>query len=74
MEHYRVDSEHSNAFTVWKSLGAPESLSSAQGEQLEKAAQLQLLNSPEWMSIENGIFKSHFELPRQGLSLIRLAW
>jgi len=74
MEHYRVDSEHSNAFTVWKSLGAPESLSSAQGEQLEKAAQLQLLNSPEWMSIENGIFKTQFELPRQGLSLIRLAW
>jgi xylan 1,4-beta-xylosidase len=74
VEHYRVDSDHSNAFTVWKFLGAPESLSFGQVEQLEKAAQLQHLNSPEWMSIENGIFKTQFELPRQGLSLIRLAW
>ena len=74
LEHYRVDSDHSNGFTVWKSLGAPESLSAVQHSQLEQAAQLHLLNSPEWVSIESGTFKMQFALPRQGLSLIRLAW
>lgn len=74
LEHYRVDSDHSNAFTVWKSLGAPEPLSPSQAEQLDKAGQLQLLNSPKWISIENGTVTMQFALPRQGLSLIRLAW
>jgi len=73
-EHYGVDSDHSNAFTVWKSMGASESLSAPQRAQLEQAGQLQLLNSPEWISIEGGTFKTQFALPRQGLSLIRLTW
>jgi len=74
IEHYRVDSEHSNAFTVWKSLGEPESMSPSQHEQLENAGQLQLLDSPEWVFVDNGTFKIKFVLPRQGLSLVRLAW
>lgn len=74
LEHYRVDSDHSNAFTVWKALGAPESLSGSQRAQLEQAGQLQVLNSLEWVSIKNGTLTLQFALPRQALSLIRLAW
>ena len=74
LEHYRVDSGHSNAFAVWQSLGSPESLSQGQREELQKAGQLQLLTSPEWVSIEKGTLGIEFTLPRQGLSLLCLSW
>ena len=74
LEHFRIDSNHSNAFTAWKELGSPQSLSPRQDEQLQKEGQLQLLSSPEWISIEKGVAHLKFDLPRQGLSLVRLAW
>ena len=74
LEHFRVDSDHSNAFAAWKKMGAPQSLSADQQEELERAGQLQLLNSPEWVPIENGNLHLQFALPRQGLSLLRVSW
>jgi xylan 1,4-beta-xylosidase len=74
IEHYRVDSNHSNAFTVWKEMGSPQSPSPEQQERLEAAGQLQLLNSPAWKSTEQGTAILEFSLPRQGLSLVRISW
>lgn len=74
VEHFRVDSDHSNAFAVWKTMGSPESLSEDQRTRLQAAGQLQLLTSPEWTTIEHGTIRLHLTLPRQGLSLIRLSW
>jgi xylan 1,4-beta-xylosidase len=73
-EHFRVDSDHSNAFAAWKDTGSLQSLSPGQYEQLEGAGQLQLLNSPAWIPIERGAARLQFTLPRQGLSLLRIAW
>jgi xylan 1,4-beta-xylosidase len=73
-EHFRIDSNHSNAFTAWKKMGSPQSPSPAQYERLGEAGELQLLSSPQWMSIEKGVAHLQFALPRQGLSLVRLAW
>ena len=73
-EHFRVDSRHSNAFTAWKEMGSPQPPSRAQYEQLQDAGQLQLLDSPAWIPIERGAARIQFTLPRQGLSLLRLAW
>jgi xylan 1,4-beta-xylosidase len=74
VEHYRVDSDHSNAFAAWRSLGAPESLTPEQADQLQKSGQLQLLASPSKFPIDNGTLELQFTLPRQGVSLIRLSW
>jgi xylan 1,4-beta-xylosidase len=74
LEHFRVDSDHSNAFTAWKSMGSPQSPSPSEYSRLLSAGQLQLLNSPTWVAIEHGQLHLHFELSRQGLSLIRLSW
>jgi xylan 1,4-beta-xylosidase len=74
LEHFRVDSDRSNAFTVWRNIGSPESLSGIQLEQMQNAGQLQLLTSPAWVHIERGSFSTRFTLPRQSLSLIRLSW
>ena len=72
--HFRIDSEHSNAFTAWKKLGSPEVLSNSIQAELERAGQLQLLSSPEWAAVKNGTVHLHLELPRQGLSLLQLSY
>jgi xylan 1,4-beta-xylosidase len=74
VRHYRIDDEHSNAFTVWKKLGSPQSPTPEQYEQLEAAGQLALLESPRWMHSKAGTLDLHFQLPRQAASLIELAW
>jgi xylan 1,4-beta-xylosidase len=74
LEHFRIDSSHSNAYAVWKELGSPHSPTAKQYKQMESAGQLQLLDSPEWISIERGTVHLKFALPRQGLSLLRMGW
>jgi len=74
LEHFRIDFGHSNAFTVWKEMGSPQSPTEEQYEQLQRAGQLQLLTSPAWTAITQGAAHLQFALPRQGLSLIRISW
>jgi xylan 1,4-beta-xylosidase len=74
VEHYRIDSSHSNAFTAWKTMGSPQSPSAEQQQQLEMSGQLQLLTSPEWKPVENRSLQLQFDLPRQALSLLRISW
>ncbi|MEO8126626.1 MAG: beta-xylosidase [Bryobacteraceae bacterium] len=74
VQHYRVDNENSNAYEVWKKMGSPVQPSKEQYAQLEQAGQLQLLDSPRWISAENGGTRITFDLPRHGVSLIRITW
>jgi len=74
LEHFRVDSDHSNAFSAWKEMSSPQSASAAGYKRLESAGQLQLLTSPAWIELPHGDAQLQFTLPRQGLSLLRLAW
>ncbi len=74
VEHFRIDSNHSNAFAAWKEMGSPQSLAAGQHEQLEGAGQLQLLTSPAWTPITHGTAHVQLTLPRQGISLIRIGW
>jgi len=74
VEHFRIDSMHSNAFTSWKEMGSPESLTSEQKEKLERDGQLQLLSSPESVVIDKGSLDLKFKLPRQAVSLLRITW
>ena len=74
VRHYRIDSDHSNAFTVWKKLGAPQQPSNEEYAELERAGQLELLTSPEWLWNQQGRAKLNFRLPREAVSLIELSW
>lgn len=74
VEHFRLDSTHSNAYTTWKQMGSPQSPSAEQYEKLQAAGQLELLTSPGWTSASNGSVRLDFTLPRQALSLIRISW
>jgi xylan 1,4-beta-xylosidase len=72
--HFQVDARHSNAFTAWKEMGAPNSFSPDQRAELERAGQLQLMSSPEWISVEDHVVHLQFPLPRQAVALLQLAW
>ncbi len=74
VQHYRIDQQHSNSYEVWKSMGSPQKPTPEQIATLEEAGQLQMLTSPEWMSVKNGELKLDFDLPRQGVSFIKVSW
>ena len=74
LHHYRIDKEYSNAYQVWKRMGSPQNPTPEQIDTLEKAGQLQLLTSPEWVDIENGKTSVSMQLPRQGVSLLKFLW
>jgi xylan 1,4-beta-xylosidase len=74
IHHYRIDQDHSNAYTVWKTMGASQTPSAEEHEKLEAAGQLQLLESPRWIDTHANAATIDFELPRQGISLVELSW
>jgi xylan 1,4-beta-xylosidase len=74
LEHFRIDQEHSNAYTAWKRMGSPQSPSSDQYRELERAGQLQLLGSPSWAGVSSGAIELKFSLPYEALSLIEFSW
>ena len=74
VRHYRIDEEHSNAYTAWLRMESPQQPAAAQYARLEAAGQLELLRSPEWMSTQDGKLSVAFTLPRQGVSLVEAGW
>ena len=74
LRHYRVDRDHSNSYTVWQQMGSPQSPTPEQYARLESAGQLQLLESPRWVSMANGSLELSFALPRQAVSLVQVTW
>jgi xylan 1,4-beta-xylosidase len=74
VHHYRIDERHSNSFEKWKAMGSPQHVGEALYDELERAGHLELFTSPEWKKISDGKLALQFDLPRQGVSLIRLTW
>jgi xylan 1,4-beta-xylosidase len=74
LNHYRIDQEHSNSYTVWKEMGSPQNPTPEQISELEKAGQLELYTSPKWINLENGETTIKMKLPRQGVSLFQFLY
>ncbi|GAB2566181.1 GH39 family glycosyl hydrolase [Spirosoma areae] len=74
LQHYRIDRKVSNSYEAWKKMDSPKTPTDEQVAELEKAGQLQLLTSPEWMTVKNGEVNLLMALPRQGVSLLKLSW
>lgn len=72
--HYRIDKENSNSYEVWKAMGSPKQPTAEQIRQLEKAGQLELLTSPQWIEPKNGSTIVEMQLPRQGVSFLHFKW
>lgn len=75
LTHYRIDDKHSNSYEVWKKMGSPQKPTAAQIAQLEKAGQLATLGAPKKLNVgANNKIDVNIELPRQGVSLLKLDW
>src|SRR5262249_43957587 len=74
VRHYRIDQDHSNAYTLWNGMGSPQKPTPEQYAQLEAAGQLALLTSPEWAPCKGGRIELSFSLPRHAVSLIQVSW
>lgn len=74
LQHYRIDRDHSNAYTAWKQMGSPQNPTPEQYSQLKSAGQLQALDSPRWIENRDGTLELKFTLPRQAVSLLEFSW
>jgi len=74
LKHFRVDRDHSNAYTLWQRMGEPQKPTAQQYAKLEKAGQLSLLSPPSTMQVKEGRLSLAFSLQRQGVSLFVLNW
>jgi xylan 1,4-beta-xylosidase len=74
LQHFRIDDQHSNAFTAWKAMGSPQRPTAEQHARLEKAGQLTAMGEPEAVRVENARATVRFKLPRQAVSLLVLTW
>ena len=72
LEHFRIDDDHSNAYTVWKRMGRPQSPDAKQYAELQRAGQLARAGEPETVPVKGGEATVRFILPRQGVSLFVL--
>jgi xylan 1,4-beta-xylosidase len=72
LEHFRIDDDHSNAYTVWLRMGSPQQPTAEQYARLQQAGQLARLHEPRATTIDNGQATLRFRLPRQGVSLLLL--
>jgi xylan 1,4-beta-xylosidase len=74
LRHYRIDRDHSNAFTVWQGMGSPKQPTPEQYARLEKAGMLAPLGEPETLRVDDAKVTLRLKLPRQAVSLLVLEW
>ncbi|WP_295711381.1 beta-xylosidase [Mucilaginibacter sp.] len=74
LTQYRIDEQHSNSYEAWKKMGSPQTPTSAQIEELQKAGQLQTLGKPIAIPVKSGRLSTEILLPRQGVALLRMSW
>jgi xylan 1,4-beta-xylosidase len=74
VQHFRIDADHSNAYTVWQTMGSPAQPTAAQYSQLEKAGQLASMSDPPPLAVAGSNATMQFTLPRQAVSLFVVEW
>ncbi|KAK4553566.1 hypothetical protein LTR86_009362 [Recurvomyces mirabilis] len=72
LTHYRIDNSHSNAYTKWLEMGAPQNTTAAQVAELKAAGMLQTLGKPTNVQLSDGKTELEFSLPIHGISLLML--
>ena len=68
--HFRIDGDHSNAFTEWRAMGSPQQPTTAEYARLEKSGKLAQLQAPVSVRVKDSAALLRFTLPRQGVSLL----
>ena len=70
VEHFRIDRNHSNAYTLWKGMGSPLVPDEAQLAELHRRMGLEALGDPQTYHPDTGCLELPLELPPHSVSLI----
>jgi xylan 1,4-beta-xylosidase len=70
---YRMDADHSNAYTVWLGMGSPATPTKEQVEELKTASEL-FHALPHSEVVKAGTVQLETTLPRQAVSLLHIVW
>ena len=73
LAHYRIDENHSNAFSVWKKMGSPQKPTAEQYAALDKADALTKLEPDQTIKLNKGSVSLNIQLPRQAVSLLEIS-
>jgi xylan 1,4-beta-xylosidase len=74
LTQYRIDDAHSNAYTVWKAMGSPQSPTLAQFAELKAKDGLQQLEPPHEVDVRDDAVTVSTEMPSHSISLLKLNW
>jgi xylan 1,4-beta-xylosidase len=74
LTHYRIDGDHSNAYTAWQKMGSPKEPSAEQRAALRTASELALWEDAKAAEVRDGQVALRLRMPRQSVSLLRLGW
>jgi xylan 1,4-beta-xylosidase len=74
VQHFRIDRDHSNAWTVWQRMGSPQLPTAEQVAELEQAGRLASFPSPALVATAADLAEARLNLPRQAVSLLVLEW
>lgn len=70
---YRMDRDHSNAYTAWLKMGSPQTPTPEQVKELKKASELEVLGTTR-VPVKAESVTLPMTLPRQAVSLVHLSW
>ncbi|HUB52754.1 MAG TPA: hypothetical protein VL986_11420, partial [Terracidiphilus sp.] len=74
LEQFRIDDDHSNAYSAWLAMGSPQHPSDDQYRRLKAAGQLQMLGSPQWLDAHDGKVEIQSSLPLESVTLMKFSW
>jgi xylan 1,4-beta-xylosidase len=71
--HYRLDKDHSNAYTEWVRQGRPDYPTPSQNATIKSTENLELLEPETHVALIDGKFKKTVSIPVHGISLLRIS-
>jgi len=71
---YRLDRDHSNAYTAWLAMGSPQEPSAAQIANLQRVGGLQILEETTLRTTSVSPLELKTTLPRHGVALYHVSW
>ena len=71
---YRMDRDHSNAYTAWRKIGSPQRPSAAQIANMRRVGGVQVLQETTLRKRSAAPVVLITKLPRQGVALYRVSW
>jgi xylan 1,4-beta-xylosidase len=74
VRQYRIEHDHSNAYTAWLAMGSPQEPTGEQYAAMERAGQLAELGEASPLAIKDGSASVRVTLPRQAVTLLVIEW